>query len=151
MVEIIEGDLFESNANIIAHQVNCKGRMGSGVAKQVREKYPNVFQEYVEACNTPNLSELVGRAQIVPIGEYKYIANIFAQVNYGYDNKLYTDYDALKHAIQSIHDIAKQFNFTVAFPYNIGCHRGGGDWRIVEKMILDIFSDYKCQLYRKGE
>lgn len=30
------GDMFASDANVFVHQVNCKGVMGSGVAKQVR-------------------------------------------------------------------------------------------------------------------
>ena len=30
------GDMFASDANVFAHHVNCKGVMGSGVAKQVR-------------------------------------------------------------------------------------------------------------------
>ena len=38
----IYGDIFLSNADAILHQVNCQGVMGSGVAKQVREKYPIV-------------------------------------------------------------------------------------------------------------
>mgnify|MGYP002570523564 FL=1 len=43
MIKIIDGDLFRSNARIIVHQVNCQKRMGSGVALQVKKKYPNVY------------------------------------------------------------------------------------------------------------
>ena len=35
MLKIIDGDIFASGADIIAHQTNCQGVMGSGVAKQV--------------------------------------------------------------------------------------------------------------------
>ena len=37
MIKIINGDLFDTDANIICHQVNCKGKMGSGVALQVKK------------------------------------------------------------------------------------------------------------------
>lgn len=37
MIKIIQGDLLEAKENIIAHQVNCKGVMGSGVAKQIKQ------------------------------------------------------------------------------------------------------------------
>lgn len=43
MLKHIKGDIFKSNADAILHQVNCQGVMNSGVAKQVREKYPIVF------------------------------------------------------------------------------------------------------------
>ena len=46
MVQVIEGNLFDSHAHIIAHQVNCQGAMNSGVAKQVRERFPHVFEMY---------------------------------------------------------------------------------------------------------
>ena len=31
--------------------VNCKGVMGAGLALQFKNKYPNLFNEYVDACN----------------------------------------------------------------------------------------------------
>ena len=34
---------------IICHQVNCKGVMGAGLAKQIRDKWPVVFDEYKTA------------------------------------------------------------------------------------------------------
>ena len=41
-IKIIDGNLFDSKAKIIAHQVNCQGKMNSGVAKEVRQRYPHV-------------------------------------------------------------------------------------------------------------
>lgn len=49
-VKVIDGDLLTTNANYICHQVNCQGRMGSGVARQIREKYPTVYQWYKVRC-----------------------------------------------------------------------------------------------------
>lgn len=45
MIKVINGDLFTSDARIIAHQVNCQGKMDSGVAQQVKNKYPNVYDK----------------------------------------------------------------------------------------------------------
>ena len=45
-IKIIDGDLFTTNAKIICHQVNCQGEMNTGVAQQVREKFPHVYEEY---------------------------------------------------------------------------------------------------------
>ena len=46
------GDVFSSGAQVIVHQVNCMGVMGSGVARIVREKYPEVYLEYKKAVET---------------------------------------------------------------------------------------------------
>jgi len=37
------GDVLKAETKVIAHQVNCKGVMGAGLAKQVKSKFPIVF------------------------------------------------------------------------------------------------------------
>ena len=48
MIKNIEGNLFDTNADMICHQANCQGRMGSGVALEVKQRYPEVFGSYFE-------------------------------------------------------------------------------------------------------
>lgn len=38
MIYEIKGDLLKAEETFIAHQVNCKGVMGAGVAKQIKNK-----------------------------------------------------------------------------------------------------------------
>ena len=47
-MEIIykNGNLLDAQTAVIAHQVNCQGVMGSGVAKQIRDKWTNVYTAY---------------------------------------------------------------------------------------------------------
>ena len=44
--KIIKGDLLETNADIICHQVNLQGVMGGGLALSIARKYPNVNKVY---------------------------------------------------------------------------------------------------------
>ena len=46
MIKIIDGNLFDTKAHIICHQCNCQGVMGSGVAAEVKRRYPYVFNSY---------------------------------------------------------------------------------------------------------
>lgn len=46
MIEIIEGNLFDTDAKFICHQVNCMGKMDSGVALQIKQRFPHVYEEY---------------------------------------------------------------------------------------------------------
>ena len=46
MIKVVYGDLMQATEDIIVHQVNCKGVMGSGVAKQIKANFPEVFNEY---------------------------------------------------------------------------------------------------------
>lgn len=140
MIKHIKCDIFESGADVILHQVNCQGVMGSGVAKQVREKYPWVYSHYKRLCGLRrNKEDLLGFAQSIYINERQEIVNLFAQLNFGCDGQCYTDYDSLKKALESVRDFHKEE--TIAIPYLMGCHRGGGDWNVVYKMIEEIFED----------
>lgn len=156
MLKIIDGDIFESCADIIAHQVNCQGVMGSGVAKQVREKYPYVYEYYKEACSNPQVNPL-GMCLMCPTDPImcdQWIANLFGQDRFGYDGKCYTDYDKLREALRKLNAEAVSYagaanhRPTVAIPYLMGCHRGGGDWEIVSKMIEEELTDCDVTLYR---
>lgn len=163
MIKIIDGDLFTSDARIIAHQVNCQGKMGSGVALQVKNKYPNVYSEYMKVCS----SDMLGQIQIVPVNsewngfdcgdiaipyDEKFICNMFAQNNYGYDGKLYTDIEALTKCFALlnglVHEKNNNINSKIAMPYKVGCCRGGANWEDVYKLMESIFSDCDVELWR---
>lgn len=138
MIKYIKCDIFKSGANIILHQVNCQGVMGSGIAKQVKEKYPLVFEAYKVLCDIKeDKAELLGTAQIVRVGENMYVVNLFAQERYGYRG-CFTDYNALRECLEDVNDYFD--NEVIAIPYLMGCCRGGGDWNIVRKMIEETFT-----------
>lgn len=148
MIRHIKCNIFESGADIICHQVNCQGIMGSGVAKQVREKYPEVFQKYKASCQLAkdNPSGLLGGTQWIVTSD-GIIVNLFAQENFGYDGKCYTDYKALKRCLKTVHLLMEEEKQkTIAFPYLMGCHRGGGSWDVVYKIIEEVFAYSDCEV-----
>ena len=46
MIRFENISLLEADVDYICHQVNCMGRMNSGVAKAIRERWPIVFTTY---------------------------------------------------------------------------------------------------------
>lgn len=171
MVQVIEGNLFDSHTHIIAHQVNCQGAMNSGVAKQVRERFPHVFEMYKKIHEKLGESAL-GEIQIAPInpefvnmdtGEVQiypnaqYICNMFAQAKYGYDGKQYTDLWALKNCMIQLKNLVTSDDLywrggVIAMPWKIGCVRGGADWeRDVLPMINEVLGDCSVELWKLPE
>lgn len=149
-VTIIDGDLMLANEDIIGHQVNCMGKMNSGVAKQVRRKYERAFTEYESFIFRTAASgeHPLGKCQVVNVGD-KWVANLFGQENWGYDGKQYTDTKALMRSLESLKNFARDMKMSVALPYKIGSDRGGADWNEVLGIIENVFSDYEVTLYRK--
>ena len=48
---IPEGDIFKiPQINNFAHGCNCAGAMGKGIALQFREKFPQMYKQYISLC-----------------------------------------------------------------------------------------------------
>lgn len=140
MVEIQQGNLFEADANVIVHQVNCMGVMGSGLALQVKNRYPKVFSQYSSLCKSYPPENLLGSAFIAEVAPDRYVANVFGQKNFGWTEQ-FTDLKALKSGLETVAEFAKENRYMVALPYLIGCCRGGGKWTEVLVVIEEVFSD----------
>jgi O-acetyl-ADP-ribose deacetylase (regulator of RNase III) len=51
MITCVTGDLFEiEGLDALAHGVNCEGRMGKGIAKEFRRRWPDMYIRYRELC-----------------------------------------------------------------------------------------------------
>lgn len=145
MIHYITGDLLKSDCKLICHQVNCKYTMGSGIAKQIKIAFPKVYSEYKN--NKPVMGDILS----VDVAESKkFIVNMYAQNNYGI-GKRQTDYEAFYQCLEKIHLLTSQdsslFNETIAFPYKIGCFRGGANWNIIKTMIEEVFFDREVYIY----
>lgn len=145
MIHYVKGDITKSNCDIICHQVNCQGAMNSGVAKAIREKWPEVYEYYKIWCDREeDKANLLGEAQGILIEDNpnRYVGNLYAQYNYGYDGQRYTNYEAFYNAIEQIAAqlVEHPYKVTIAFPYKIGCVRGGADWKIIRTMINKVFA-----------
>lgn len=164
MVTFHNGNILDSGADIICHQVNCQGKMNSGVAKAIRDKWPEVYIKYMESNEViwdkahehgrMIWNHMLGQIQVVFIADKKTMAvvNMFAQENYGYDGRRYTSYDAFWSCLG---EIKRTINpgLRIAFPARIGCVRGGANWNVILKMIEEVLGeDYNVEIwdYDKG-
>ncbi len=133
-------DIVNIKADYICHQVNCLGKMGSGVAKAVREKWPKVYEEYRNIVSTTLSTPLLGTIQEIEVEDGQKIINMFAQSSYGYDGERYTSYDAFWECLQRIKESVPICS-TIAFPYKIGCGLGGANWQVIFQMIVQVLSE----------
>lgn len=142
MIKVVYGDLMQATEDIIVHQVNCKGVMGSGVAKQIKANFPEVFNEYRGYAQSHDSDELLGTAQFVfSPSKNKIVANVFGQDSFGASRRR-TFESALIWGLIKVKEFAEDNNMSVAMPYNIGCALGGGDWDTVYEGIQAVFSDF---------
>ncbi|MBD8839372.1 macro domain-containing protein [Paenibacillus sp. CFBP 13594] len=148
MIKVVDGNLLNAAESIIGHQTNTKGVWGSGIAKVIKQKYPEAYPLYRLACHEYS-DKLLGLCWTTKVNEKRVVANLFGQTTYGRNkNIVHTDYDALRSALESLKLRAKKFGHSVALPYNIGCGLANGDWKVVYGIIGEVFSDYEVTLNR---
>ena len=165
MVKYIEGNILDITNGIICHQVNTQGVMGAGLAKQIRDKWPNVYFDYKGVLREYG-NEIFGHSSYSFVemgvgdgGDRVAVANLYAQNSYGYHG-VYTDYDALRSALEDVRENAMGFapnhflqmlvGLPVYIPYGLGCGLAGGEWSRVAKIIDDVFgeSDVECYVIK---
>ena len=161
------GNLLDAPVDYICHQVNCQGRMGSGIAKQIKERWPIVYEQYMAGYNEHrkrveelcgqwesqiDVSEtLLGHGQNIPVSDNLTVINMFSQQYYGYDGKKYTSYDAFWDCLQGI-ALTVPKGSKIGFPYKIGCGLGGANWPVIFQMINEVLGeDFQVYIYMLEE
>ena len=161
------GNLLDAPVDYICHQVNCQGRMGSGIAKQIKERWPVVYDQYIAAFKEReeeivklcgqwetqiDVSEtFLGHLQQIPVNDTQTVINMFAQQWYGYDGKRYTSYDAFWACLGGIKDSVPKGS-KIGFPYKIGCGLGGANWPVIFQMINEVLGeDFQVYIYMLEE
>lgn len=132
-----------SASPLIVQQVNAKGVMGSGLAKQIRKTHPKVFEEYIGTCKNYQYKWDFLKGKVVFTSDNnKIIASIFGQEDYGRSGK-FTSEEALEEGLKKVYLYGKEHgDLAINIPYGIGCGLGGAKWDEVIDIVIDIFSDY---------
>lgn len=135
-MKVISGDLLNlaeaGNFDVIVHGCNCFCTMGSGIAKQIHERYPEVY----------NVDAKTRKGDITKLGNYTFkapigfgdsfiVINAYTQYNYGKDS-IKADYEAIALVMRKInHNFRGQ---RIGLP-KIGAGLAGGDWNRIIKII----------------
>jgi len=128
MKQII-GNLLDQKG-VICHQVNMRRIMGAGLALQIRNKWPEAYEEYRNYClKKPELGHVIYSI----VSRDVIVAHLFGQSDIG--TGIMTNYDVYPAMLESVDRYASSINERIYIPYGIGCGIGGGNWKIMLPMI----------------
>lgn len=144
MVIYVKGDLFASEADIIAHGCNCQGGFGSGVAGIMAKKFPKARRYYLDKFEAEGW--LPGDVQFVKIYGDRYIANCATQDHYLPRGICHADYVAIRTCMNQVKEFATVNRLSIAMP-KIGAGLAGGDWQKIASILDEVFSDYNVAVY----
>lgn len=140
-----KGDVLASDEQVIAHGCNSRGVMGAGLARAVRDKYPEVYEDYRDWCESlvPFPREGLGRVRLVKVPG-RIIANCIIQIDYGrLEGHRYVSYDAVDEVMAFLD--TKSYT-RIAMPM-IGAGLGGGSWGVIEKIIEARSTSFQPVVY----
>lgn len=131
-----EGNLIELAKNgkfdVIVHGCNCFCTMGAGIAKSLRDEWPDVYKADLLTVKG-EISKLgtISTALIkLPSGINFAVINAYTQFTFWEKNPIH--YESLFKCFQKIKEFFS--GSRIAYPL-IGCGLAGGNWNVVEPLI----------------
>ena len=139
-------DIFKCNAEAMVHCANTHCTFGSGIAKQIKERYP---EAYAADCQTirGDKSKL-GTFSWVKAKDGKYIYNLYGQADFGRGMRQ-LNYEAFYTGLESIKKHIEEHKLTtLSLPFHCGADRAGGNWHIINAMIESLWlNDLTTTIY----
>ncbi|MCM2281460.1 MAG: macro domain-containing protein [Bdellovibrionaceae bacterium] len=143
MITFVQGNLFDSAAQVLTNTVNCVGVMGKGIALEFKNRYPSMFAEYRELCK---------RGDVQPGQPYLWeddrvqILNFPTKRDWREDSLLEDIDQGLRYLARHYQDMGIQ---SLALP-PLGCGNGGLRWEDVRPLIekhLGALEDLDVYVY----
>ena len=133
------------------HGANCQSTMGSGIAKQIRQKLAPLY--YLDQYDNRTATQKFGSYSAVVVGQVddkiKIGVNLYTQFNPGANFDSIALRNSLKAFRYSI-PVEKRVDMTLYLP-KIGCGIGGGDWKDVEPIMKKELADFNVVLVEYKE
>lgn len=141
MLSYLKENLFNTQADMIAHGVNCMGAFDAGVARQIRRLFPSAYEAYIHKWK--NTGWKLGDVQFVNTPDTILIANCATQKGYGYPSQtsIFVDYKAVASVFITLARYSEIHKVSVAMP-KIGAGLAGGDWDKINGFLEEAVKQY---------
>ncbi|MCD4664023.1 MAG: macro domain-containing protein [Bacteroidales bacterium] len=143
MIKVVKGDFFDYEADIRVNTVNCVGVMGAGVALLFKKRFPDMFNDYLNACS---------KRIVKPGKPHVWFGNdIFSKttiINFPTKDhwKDPSEYEYIEKGLLWLREyLSDKENSTITMPA-LGCGHGGLDWDIVKNMAIKYLGDLKTNV-----
>lgn len=127
--------LLDREVDFLIHVTNAQLKMGSGIAKEIRERVPSAYESYMDN----QIKDITGC-----ISGADGVINMTAQRYYGYDGKRYINYgDLVECLIKTKQRLLVETGMLrkvvkIGLPDHMDSDRAGGDWDVVMELVEGI-------------
>ncbi|MFZ1754924.1 MAG: macro domain-containing protein [Caldilineaceae bacterium] len=136
MILYVQGDLFQSPAQVLVNTVNTVGVMGKGVALQFKRMFPEMFAQYRELCEQKQFD--IGRLWLYR-SPNKWVLNFPTKRHWRQPSKI----EYISAGLQKFIDTYDEMGIhSIAFP-PLGCGNGQLDFK---SQVQPLMHEYLARL-----
>jgi len=137
MIEFSNGDIFDSDAEVLVNPVNCVGVMGKGLALEFKKRFPNLFASYHEVCMEGKLKPGTLHTCLDLLLSGKTIVDFPTKVHWKDPSRM----EYITSGLEALRMLVVNCEYhSVAIP-PLGCGLGGLDWNEVKNEIIKTFDN----------
>jgi uncharacterized protein YwgA/O-acetyl-ADP-ribose deacetylase (regulator of RNase III) len=125
MVDTKVGNIFDSKSQTLINTVNCVGIMGKGIALGFKERFPDMYKDYVKRCRAGEVQ--LGRPYLYRQFMLPWVINFPTK----YDWRSVTRLEDIERGMQYLLAHYKEWGVTSLAVPPLGCGEGQLEWRIV--------------------
>jgi O-acetyl-ADP-ribose deacetylase (regulator of RNase III) len=134
MITFVEGNIFDSPAQVVTNTVNTVGVMGKGIALEYKKRFPKMFLDYEARCK--NGAVEIGKPYLWEDDKTQ-ILNFPTKRHWREKSEL----DYIEAGLQYLVVNYQALGIcTLALP-PLGCGNGGLKWNDVKALITKYFAD----------
>lgn len=137
-IQFKTGNIFDEPVAALVNTVNTVGVMGKGLALQFKERFPNNFKWYRQACEKQEVQ--IGKMFITPTDTLiapQYIINFPTKKHWRGKTQIAFIESGLQDLKKTIINHAIP---SIAIP-PLGCGYGGLQWKVVKPLITKVLAD----------
>ena len=145
MIEFVSGDFFEFDADIRVNTVNCVGVMGAGVALAFKQRYPEMFDEYVTECRAGTIRP--GKPSVWIYRDM--ISKDVEIVNFPTKDhwRKPSEYSYIDEGLMWLANYLKDKSEKIVTLPALGCGHGQLEWEKVRSMIVDRLNESPAKIF----
>jgi O-acetyl-ADP-ribose deacetylase (regulator of RNase III)/uncharacterized protein YwgA len=143
VIRVSKGDVLESGAQTLVNTVNCVGVMGKGVALRFKERFPDMFRDYLGRCQRGEVA--LGRPYLYKRAKFPWILNFPTKYHWRSVSRVDDIVQGLEYLVQHY----KEWGITSLAIPPLGCGQGKLYWEDVGPILYQYLSrlDLPVEMY----
>lgn len=140
MVEVLAGDLLASSLQTLVNPVNCAGVMGKGLAFAFRQRFPDMYEDYMVRCREHAVR--VGQPYIFRRTNAPWILNFPTKDHWRGKSQIAYIVDGLAYLKKHY----REWGITSLGMPALGCGEGKLSWSQVGPILYQALLDFEIPI-----